>query len=276
MGHPPKACAQRKVSNFPTQGKRSLEWATRFRMGLSAVLEDAHSSQNRAGMGHPPKACAQRKVSNFPTQGKRSLEWATRFRMGLSAVLELPTQAKTGLEWATFLPAVLSRRPGERTASEQVHVEMKHRLPRSRTNIEHGSISLLDVSLPRNVGRRQMAAPDDLRVLRLGFFQSREMFLRDDQHVRRRLRVDVVKREDVVVLVNFFRRNLAANDAAKKAIGIAHKRSTCPKDNTARRTLSAARTRQRYFVARSSNGREFTFHVPSNGLSRSVSTKCAK
>ena len=62
---------------------------------------------------------------------------------------------------------------------------MKHRLPRARTHVEHRAVSLLDISLTRNLGRHQVTASDHLGVVGLRFFQSSKMFLRDDQHVRR-------------------------------------------------------------------------------------------
>ncbi len=62
---------------------------------------------------------------------------------------------------------------------------MKHRLPRPRTHVKHGPVSLLDIPLARNLGRRQVAAPDHFGILSLRFLQSSKMFLGDDQHVRR-------------------------------------------------------------------------------------------
>jgi hypothetical protein len=49
----------------------------------------------------------------------------------------------------------------------------------------------------------------------------------------RRLGMDVFEREHIVVFKDFLRRNLAANDAAEKAVGsgIAHKRSLGNRSN---------------------------------------------
>jgi hypothetical protein len=51
------------------------------------------------------------------------------------------------------------------------------------------------------------------------------MLLRDDEHMRRRVRVDVFERKHVLVLVNFLRGNLTAENAAEKAVadGIGHR-----------------------------------------------------
>jgi hypothetical protein len=47
------------------------------------------------------------------------------------------------------------------------------------------------------------------------------------------LGIDVFKGEDILILVNFFRRNLAADNAAKKAVaaGISHRSVTTQQQN---------------------------------------------
>ena len=50
------------------------------------------------------------------------------------------------------------------------------------------------------------------------------MTLRNDQDVRGCLRIDVLKGEYMVIFVDFLGRNLAAEDAAEKAIRISHLR----------------------------------------------------
>lgn len=69
-----------------------------------------------------------------------------------------------------------------------------------------------------------MAAPNDLGVGFLSFFQSCEMSLGDDQYMGWGLRVDVFKGEYVRVFVNFSGSSFAADDAAEKAmlVGIHH------------------------------------------------------
>ena len=86
---------------------------------------------------------------------------------------------------------------------------MKHRLSRPRSDVEHGAVSLFDVALARNLGGGQVAAAYRFSVSSLRLFQSSEMFLRDDQHVRGRLRIDVFKGEDVIVLLDFLGGNFA-------------------------------------------------------------------
>jgi hypothetical protein len=110
-------------------------------------------------------------------------------------------------------------------STQEVDMEMKYRLPRSRTHIQHGPISLLDVPLTRNLGRRQVTAADHLGVVSLRLLQASKMLPGDDQHMRRRLGVDVLEGQHVLVLVNFLGRNLAAENAAEEAVaaGIGHR-----------------------------------------------------
>lgn len=101
-------------------------------------------------------------------------------------------------------------------------MEMKYGLSRARPNIKHRSIPLLNVALPGDVRGRQMAAADEFGVAGLSLFQSSKMFLGDDEDMRRRLRADVFKSKDLIILVNFLRRNFAVDDAAEEATGIGH------------------------------------------------------
>src|SRR6185295_14775369 len=53
--------------------------------------------------------------------------------------------------------------------------------------------------------------------------ERRDVRLRHEQDMHRRLRPDVVERDHLVVLVHLLRRDLAADDLAKNAIWIAHR-----------------------------------------------------
>jgi hypothetical protein len=68
-----------------------------------------------------------------------------------------------------------------------------------------------------------MASSNDLGVCLLSFFESGDVALGDDQHMRGGLRIDVFKREHVRVFVNFLGGNLAPDNPAEKAIaGVRH------------------------------------------------------
>ena len=101
-------------------------------------------------------------------------------------------------------------------------MQVKDGLSGAGANIQHGAVSLLDLALAGDHGSGQMAAADNFGVSTFGFLQSCEMPFGNDEHMGRRLRINVFKREDVFIFENLFRRNLAANDAAEEAIWISH------------------------------------------------------
>ena len=90
-----------------------------------------------------------------------------------------------------------SRRPRHAAAAEQVQVDVKHRLTRVAVGVEYrpepagGEPTLL------GDGRRaahQLA--DDLIVFGADLVQRGDVPLGNDEHVRRRLRIDVVEGQD--------------------------------------------------------------------------------
>jgi hypothetical protein len=96
-----------------------------------------------------------------------------------------------------------------------MHVQVEDRLSGARPNIEDGAVSLLDVALARDLGGSKVAAADHFGVGGLRLFQSSKMFLRNNKHVRGRLRPNVFERKDVFIFVNFFGGYLSADHAAE-------------------------------------------------------------
>ena len=103
---------------------------------------------------------------------------------------------------------------------------MKHGLPGPGTYVEHGSISIFNFAFARDLRRRQVAAADDVCIGGFGLLQSGEVPLGDYQNMRWRLRLNIFKGKNVLIFMNFLGGNVAANNSAKKAIGIAHKWSS--------------------------------------------------
>ncbi len=120
----------------------------------------------------------------------------------------------------------LARRPGQRTSTEQVDVDVEDGLSGAGPNVEDGAVSLLDFSQAGNVGGGEVAAADEFGVGSLGFLQTREMSPRNDQHMRRRLRADVFESEHMLVLIDFPGGDFTAEDAAEEAAGsgVSHKK----------------------------------------------------
>jgi hypothetical protein len=100
-----------------------------------------------------------------------------------------------------------------------MHVQVEHRLPGAGPNVEDGAVALFDVALARDLGGGEMTAAYHFGVGCLSLFQSSKMLFGNNQHVRGCLRPDVFERKDVFILVNLLGGYLAADHAAKEAIG---------------------------------------------------------
>jgi len=101
-------------------------------------------------------------------------------------------------------------------------VEVEDGLSGAGADVEHGAVSVLDIALAGDLGGGEVTSADNFGVGGLGFFESGEMFFGNDEDVSGSLRVDVFEGEDVVVFVDFFRGDFAAEDAAEEAVGIDH------------------------------------------------------
>lgn len=103
-----------------------------------------------------------------------------------------------------------------------MYVQVEYGLAGAGTYVQHCSISLLDVALPRDLRCRDVTAPDDLGVSGLGFFQSGEMTFRNNEDMGRSLRLDVLEGEDMLILLDLFCGNLAADNAAEETVWVIH------------------------------------------------------
>jgi hypothetical protein len=117
-------------------------------------------------------------------------------------------------------------------------VEMKNSLPSTGANVHHSTVSVLNVALARDLRRNQVTAANHVGVFSLCVVQSRKMFLRDHQHVRRSLRLDVFKGEDMLVLINLLRGNLATDNAAEKAVAVRIGHRLSPAEITMVKTIA--------------------------------------
>lgn len=104
-------------------------------------------------------------------------------------------------------------------------MQVKHGLARARADVEDGAVAMLDVALAGDLRCGEMAAANDFCVSGFGFFQIRKMPLRNNEHVGGRLRMDVLEGVNILIFMNLLGGNLAADDAAEKAIRIRHR---CP------------------------------------------------
>src|SRR5208337_2396779 len=58
----------------------------------------------------------------------------------------------------------LPRRPMQRAPADQVHMQMKYRLPRARAHVHHCAVAIFNRPLPGNLRGGEVTAPQQLRV----------------------------------------------------------------------------------------------------------------
>src|SRR4051794_27826792 len=73
------------------------------------------------------------------------------------------------------------------------------------------------MQVARNVDRPHHQVAHEAGLAFVQVVERRDVSSRDDEDVRRRLRVDVVKREDLIVFENLAGRDLAARNPAEEA-----------------------------------------------------------
>ncbi len=115
----------------------------------------------------------------------------------------------------------LAPQPGARTRHD-MKVQVMHLLatlfagvgddPKASLRIGFGTLR------EGQLGRQREHAPDQGLVFRTNMGHRDDVDLGNDQKMNRRPRVDVVKGQNLVVFVDFARRNLARDDFAKYAI----------------------------------------------------------
>src|SRR5580704_291385 len=87
-----------------------------------------------------------------------------------------------------------------------------------RTDVQHGSVAILDTALARDIGCDELAAANQFGVLCRGFLQPAHVLLRNHEYMGWSLRIDVVERVGIFVFVDFLGRYFPANDAAEQAV----------------------------------------------------------
>lgn len=94
-------------------------------------------------------------------------------------------------------------------------VQVKYGLSGLRPNVEYRPIAIFDGSLPRNLSRGKMAPSNGFEIIGRCFFQAGKVFLRNYQHVRGSLWIDIFEGKGVFVFVYFLGRNFTPNDATE-------------------------------------------------------------
>jgi len=97
-------------------------------------------------------------------------------------------------------------------------MQMENCLTRVRTHVIDRTESVFQLAFPRDLCRNKLAVTNEFRVLLGRLINANNMFLGDDQHMRRRLRFDVFKREGLFVFINFFGWDFSGDDLAEEAV----------------------------------------------------------
>ena len=100
-------------------------------------------------------------------------------------------------------------------------VNVKHGLTRCSTGIHYDAIAVgWQLQAGSDLADAHHRHSDCIRI-RLGeFVERRDMTSWNHEHMRRRLRIDIVEGNDVLVFEDLARRDLISGDAAEKALNI--------------------------------------------------------
>lgn len=98
-------------------------------------------------------------------------------------------------------------------------MQMRHGFAGVRAVVEDEPKTILrEAQFLRDFARLEHQVAENLVILRRRFGDAGNGFLRDQQNVRRGLRVDVAKRDDEVVFINNLRRDFARDDFFKQGL----------------------------------------------------------
>src|SRR5262245_59455947 len=112
--------------------------------------------------------------------------------------------------------ARLPRRPIQLAAGEDVQVQMEYALARLGAVVHHETECIAHAELLRHFAGRKQQVPEQSLVLAACARQPVDLFLWDEQDMRRRLRIDVAEGQAQVVLIDDVGRDLAPDDLAEK------------------------------------------------------------
>lgn len=103
-------------------------------------------------------------------------------------------------------------------AAEHMNVQMIHRLPTVRTDIDYRPITFGQL-LPRgHIGSHAEQMAEEQCVFPPHMSQGLAMLTRDDEEVHRRLRRYIAKSNNLLILVQRLHRNLTCGDLAENTV----------------------------------------------------------
>ena len=122
-------------------------------------------------------------------------------------------------ERRTSNPRTLSRWPHHRPARQQMQVDVEHRLAGFAVAVEDRPVATLRVAVfPGQHGGRSEHRAHQRVIGRRQVIDGGNVPPRHDEQVQRRLRIDVLNRDQIVVLVDDGAFDLARDDLAEEAV----------------------------------------------------------
>lgn len=95
-------------------------------------------------------------------------------------------------------------RPAEISAAEHMEVQVFDGLTRTVAAVVDDSEAVLEIELLGYLRRRLEYFGDDRAVLRGYLSSTLYMLLRDNENMKRSLRLEIIECENIVVLIDFF------------------------------------------------------------------------
>lgn len=125
-----------------------------------------------------------------------------------------------GVGTTSSRPTDSAQRRTQSPATENVYVKVMHRLQGIRPVVHDQTVSAIRYAFPR---RDPSGGQHQIRRQALIFFRQLSdighVFARNDQHVYRRLRLDVAKGHNAVILIDDIGRNLPQRYTAEQTVG---------------------------------------------------------
>src|SRR5215471_16766799 len=121
------------------------------------------------------------------------------------------------------------RRPTHGASTEQVKVQVEDALPRIRANVGDKTVATLaDAQVARNLCRRRENSCQHGPILRRQVLHRGDVTPWNEQHVTRRLWVDILERDHILVLIDNLTRYHTCCNLAEQAVLNTHTSAFLP------------------------------------------------
>src|SRR5262249_10968846 len=108
--------------------------------------------------------------------------------------------------------SLLPRWPPKIPAAQQMQVQMRHRLASALLAVDNEPVAVANSQLHGQLGRDDVQMAKEIPIFRFDVGMSRNDLAGDNQHMDRRLRVDIAKGQAAIVLIDDVRWDLLVDD----------------------------------------------------------------